>query len=289
MIDKKGFVKILDLNVPSLEHFDYYINQLSKTERYKDIYELYSLYEEAEFNVDNLFDYRIEITNQLIEHIKSTNAYNEMCYDNTLLNLPTNKICDFEDERLYLSIDIRNANWISLKNYDPEHINELGLTYEEFLSKFNIPKIFHKSKYLRQFVFSNLNPKKQSLIQRNMIQQVVRQYSDQLNVEFVRTEEAIFSFNDFNEISDILTQIDKNRYKIKIFKSKKVEDFRIESILNSKGEVLSNEIIGVEPSKFFMKFKEYITKESLDVRDLYFRNTSGLAVWVVDNLKLELK
>ena len=35
MNDVKGFCKLMDISVPDYEHFDYYIHQLSKTERKK--------------------------------------------------------------------------------------------------------------------------------------------------------------------------------------------------------------------------------------------------------------
>ena len=44
MRDIRTFVKLFDLNVPDYEHFDYYIYQYSKLERWKDIYSMIDLY-----------------------------------------------------------------------------------------------------------------------------------------------------------------------------------------------------------------------------------------------------
>jgi len=39
---------------------------------------------------------------------------------------------------------------------------------------------------------------------------------------------------------------------------------------------------------FYIKLKEYITGEELDIRDLYFRSNGRKAIWVLDNLKVKL-
>ena len=51
MNDVKSFVKLFDLNVPVLEHFDYYVEQMSKTQKYKDINFFTDLYRECEAQI----------------------------------------------------------------------------------------------------------------------------------------------------------------------------------------------------------------------------------------------
>lgn len=288
MRDPKGFIKLFDLNVPVIEHFDYYINQLSKTQKYKDIKYFLSLYEECESKIHDVYEYRLEKSNEIIEFIKGTNAYNELCYDKNLIDYPTNRSVEYEEGVKYLSIDLRSANWISLKRYDPEHINELGNDYEQFLSKFHLPKVFIHSKYLRQFIFGNVNPKKIIKVQRNIIQEIVRKYQDQLQVEGVRNDEVIFSFIDYSEIKEIFEEIDHGKFKTKIFTIDRVEDFRIDNHFNVNGELLNREMVGVDGNLFYLKLKQYITNESLDIKDLYFKNNGKKAIWAIDNLKLEL-
>ena len=221
MKDPKSFVKLFDLNVPSLEHFDYYISQLQKTSKFKDIRLFLELYKDAEHIIgEDAYEFRKNKSEEIIEFIKSTNAYNELCYDKNLVDFPTSNTIQYDEKLKYISIDLRSANWVALKNYDPAHINELGNTYEDFLSKFNLPEVFIHSKYLRQFIFGNVNPKRLIKVQRNLIQEIVRSYQDHLILEGVRNDEAIFSFEDYSQLQEVITTIDQSRYKVKIFSTR---------------------------------------------------------------------
>lgn len=281
MKNKKDFIKLFDLNVPSLEHFDYYIDQLSKTQKFSNIYQLINLFNLADEQIEDFLQYKVNKSNQIIEFIKSTNTYTEMCYDNNLLDLPTNKSFHYEENVNYISIDLRSANWRSLKKYD--QLNELGDSYADFLRRFDLPEVFIHSKYLRQFIFGNVNPKKQQKVQRNLTQEIVRKFSDTFKVECVKNDEVIFSFQNLEDLK--LISIDESKWKIKFFNIQRVEDFRIDTIFDINGNVLYKELVGVNGQQFFLKLKQYITKEALDIKDLYFKQDGKLAIWVVDNLK----
>lgn len=284
MKNTKDFIKLFDLNVPDQKHFDYYIAQLSKTLKFSNIYDLIKMFEDVD--IDDFYEYKIQKSQEIIDFIKTTNAYAELCYDNNLDDLPTNKSFTYEEGVKYFSIDLRSANWVSLKRYDQQ--NQLGDTYSDFLRLFGLPEIFIHSKYLRQFIFGNVNPKKQQKVQRNLIQEVVRQFSNDLTVECVKNDEVIFSFKDFSEISPIISSLDESKYKVKILTIQRVEDFRIDTHYNIEGNPISNEIVGVNGQQFYLKLKQYITGEKLDVRDLYFKQDGKLAIWMVDDLDVKI-
>ncbi len=288
MRDIKGFIKLFDLNIPNIEHFDYYINQLSKIRKFQNIKELISLYEKAEIEIDtDIYEYRVRKSQEVIDFIKNSNAYSEMMLDNQLVDYPTSRSANYVECINYLSIDLKSANWISLKRYDPEHINELGTTYSDLLARFEMPEIFIHSKYLRQFIFGNINPKRISKVQRNLIQDVVRKYQDFLQVDVVRADEVIFTFKDFSEIKEICNSLDSNKFNIKIFNVERVEDFRIDSVYDIDGNFLYKDIFGVDGTQLFIKIKEYLTNENVDVRDLYFRSNGKLALWNYKGFKIE--
>ena len=83
MKDNKDFIKLFDLNIPVMEHFDYYIDQLSKTEKFKDIRTLISLFEEVDVNMDDVYDFKIKKSQEVINFIKTTNAYTDKCTEKT--------------------------------------------------------------------------------------------------------------------------------------------------------------------------------------------------------------
>lgn len=278
MKNKKDFIKLFDLNIPHFDHFDYYIHQLSKTDRFKDIKYYLELFEEADSSIDDFYAYKMSKSSDIIEFIKSTNTYTEMTLDKNLTSFPTNKSLQYEEDRIYLSVDLRSANWYSLKIYDQQ--NELGDSYEEFLKKFDLPKVFTHSKYLRQYIFGNVNPKKQQIIQRNIMQKdVIRKFDSEFEIEGVKNDEVVFILNDFKDSEKIINNIDHERFKIRIFKIERVEDFRIFNYYDSEGNFIRKEMIGCSGNQFYMKLKEYITGEKINIKDLYFKSEGKLALW----------
>jgi hypothetical protein len=292
MKDIKSFCKLFDLNVPNFNEFDYYINQYKKLWRWKDMDDLISLYESAESQIEDIFKYKIDKSNEIIDFLKNTRAYNELNDDNLIPDLPTNKNFTLVEGKKYLSIDLKMANWQVLKKYDPSFLNELGDTYSQFLDKFNIHPVFHKSKHFRQYIFGNLNPKRQIKAQRVIINDVINRLSgiDGLNLEFIKNDEVVFSYNDITslQIRELEDIIKNESYNVKIFKTDIKDDFRINIYLDFYENELYRELTGCNGSKYFIFLKKYILNESLDVRDLYFRFDGDLAIWNIDNLKVEL-
>ena len=289
MRDVKGFCKLMDISVPEYEHFDYYINQFSKLEKWKNIKKLIKIYEEAEEKYGDLYEYRLKKSNEIIEYLKNTRAYNELQDDNLLPELPTTKNFEYSEDKKYISIDIKKANWIVIKKYDPEFAPELGDSYEDFISKFNVPEIFNHSKQLRQYIFGNINPKKQGKAQRVVTQSILNKYNHlNLDIACIKNDEVIYSFESFNQIEEILTSVDREIFKIKLFTVKRVQDFRINTFLSESGEELYKEMVGCNGNQFFMNLKNHIFEEPLDIRDLYFRMDGSLAIWNVDKLKISL-
>ena len=289
MRDVKGFCKLMDISVPEYEHFDYYINQFSKLEKWKNIKKLIKIYEEAEEKYGDLYEYRLKKSNEIIEYLKNTRAYNELQDDNLLPDLPTTKNFEYSEDKKYISIDINKANWVVLKKYDPEFAPELGNSYEDFISKFDVPEIFNHSKQLRQYIFGNINPKKQGKAQRVVTQSILNKYNHlNLDIACIKNDEVIYSFESFNQIEEILTSVDREIFKIKLFTVKRVQDFRINTFLSESGEELYKEMVGCNGNQFFMNLKNHIFEESLDIRDLYFRMDGSLAIWNVDKLKISL-
>ena len=289
MRDVKGFCKLMDISVPEYEHFDYYINQFSKLEKWKNIKKLIKIYEEAEEKYGDLYEYRLKKSNEIIEYLKNTRAYNELQDDNLLPDLPTTKNFEYSEDKKYISIDINKANWVVLKKYDPEFAPELGNSYEDFISKFDVPEIFNHSKQLRQYIFGNINPKRQGKAQRVVTQSILNKYNHlNLDIACIKNDEVIYSFESFNQIEEILTSVDKKIFKIKLFTVKRVQDFRINTFLSESGEELYKEMVGCNGNQFFMNLKNHIFEEPLYIRDLYFRMDGSLAIWNVDKLKISL-
>mgnify|MGYP001275729776 CR=1 FL=1 len=289
MKDIKGFCKLFDLNVPVYEEFDYYVDQLSKIYRWKNLRELIRLYEKAEEEFGDLFEYRIKKSNELIQFLQNTRAYNELNDDNLIPDYPTTKNFQYDEGIKYLSIDIRMANWVVLKKYDPPFLNELGESYDSLLDKFGIPELFRHSKQFRQYIFGNINPKKQGKAQRVIIEEVISKYRHLgLEIACVKNDEIIYSYTDDSKIKEILNTIDYNLFKVKLFTVKRIKDFRINLYTDENGNFTHKEMVGCNGNHFFMFLKKYILEEPFDIRDLYFRMDGNIAIWVVNGLNIKL-
>lgn len=288
MKDIRSFVKLFDLHVPSYEDFDYYKNQYAKLNQWKNIDELVKMYEQAESEIEDIFAYKIAKVDEVVNFLKGTRAYNELNDDNLIPDLPVNKNFEFEEGKKYVSIDLKMANWQVLKKYDPDFLNELGDTYSDLLNKFNIHPIFHQSKHFRQYIFGNVNPKRQVRAQRVMIQDLINALSNHnLKVEFIKWDEVIYSYDDVNQIK-FLEEIDSDLFRVKLFSVKLVEDFRIHTYYDFSDNEIDSEIVGCNGHKYFILLKKWILNEPLDIRDLYFRNDGDLAIWNIDGLKISL-
>lgn len=291
MKDIKGFCKIFDIAVPDYDHFDYYIDQLSKLSKYADIKSLITLYEKAEDEIGNLYEYRIKKSTEIIEFLQTTRAYNDLSLDNLIKDYPTSKSFQYDDSKKYISIDMRKANWTVIKSYDPPFINELPDTYEDLLNKFEMPEVFKRSKSLRQYIFGNINPRKQGKAQRVVIQELIDNLSifGGINIECIKNDEVIYSYSDIKYLSDIICKIDLDKFKIKLFKTEKVEDFRIDFTMDNLENIISKEMVGCNGNRFFLLLKKYIFNEDVDVRDLYFRVDGNIAIWKIDGMETKLK
>ena len=290
MRDIKSFCKMFDLNVASFEDFDYYKSQFSKLERWKNMDELVALYENAEEEIEDIFGYRMSKIDEIISFIKGARAYNDMADENLSPDYPVNKSFEYSEGVKYLSIDLKMANWQAMKKYDPSFINELGETYSELLNKFEVPEVFHKSKHFRQYIFGNLNPKKQMKVQRVLVEDIKNAMSRyNLKIECIKHDEIIYSFEDIKDVREIIEGLDGDDFTVRAFTIKKVENFRINQYLcKDSGEILHSEPVGCNGHKFFMYLKKYIFNEPYDIRDLYFRMDGELAIWNTEKLKLKL-
>lgn len=287
MKDIKSFCKLFDLNVPSYDEFEYYKNQYSKLPRWSNINHLQELFEKSEETISDIYEYKIKKSNEIIDFLKTTRAFNDLNDDNLIPDLFVNKTFDFQPNKNYVSIDIVKANWEVLKKYDPHFVNELGDSYSGLLDRFDVPEVFHYSKHFRQYIFGNLNPKRQVRAQRVIIEDVINSLSNtNLKVEFVKYDEVIYSYENIKDLESISKLPDM--FRVRPFTVELVEDFRVHSFYDFNGNFLNKELVGCNGNKYFLYLKRYILNEPLDVRDLYFRLDGDLAIWKVDDLKIEL-
>lgn len=180
---RRKFVKDynLPINVFDLKSFMYFIDL------YDDLYGTIHKYQTLVQAVMNLTDEAgfynefSNIRNTIIDEISSKEAYKKLQlvddvgifdWENNPIIIQRQEIYNVQfKDKILASIDLKKANFNSLKLYDPDLVNNAN-TYDEFISKYTSIKYFTESKQLRQVIFGKLLPVKQQSIQKQIIQEI---------------------------------------------------------------------------------------------------------------------
>lgn len=219
-----------------------------------------------EFNTGDLSKYDIS------SKYPKNDIYKQTCVDN-----------------YYVSIDLVKANYQALKFVNPNIVSNTN-SYEEFIGLFTDLEYMAKSKYLRQVVFGNINPKRQIKVERYLIEQVI----DTLligeifkadAIEMATSDEVIFRVSkEFanrlkNETQNLTTFI-KNTLNIdvdiEVFKLVSVEGkYYSKLFLNKSGY----ELKAVPQIYFPQVYKKYNNMEIIE-HDLMFYHEHQLAKFI---------
>ena len=117
-------------------------------------------------------------------------------------NLPGNSV--FKDTNVgkyLLSIDMVKANFTALRYYNPDIFGGVE-TYEDFIGMFTNMEHLKKSKYIRQVLFGNVNPKRQQKYEKFLMGKVMDGFLKftpmcHANIEYFGTDEIVFDISEF--------------------------------------------------------------------------------------------
>lgn len=164
------FVSDYNLPIPIINEdlFNYHLCLYNKVYGSLDKWKLLLNLINNKFKGDkNLFlDEYYQIRDKIINSVKKTDAF--LKFDNSTYasyTIPediTSKNVYAQDNigKIFISIDITKANFQILRETDKDIVFGAD-TYEDFVGKFTDLDYFKESKYTRQVIFGNLNPKKQ--------------------------------------------------------------------------------------------------------------------------------
>lgn len=106
-------------------------------------------------------------------------------------NLPSKDIYkEANVEKLFISIDMKKANFSALWHYDSSIFGG-SKTWEEFIEKYTTNKHIINSKYIRQVILGNCNPRRQVTYEKYIMGQVLEVLINE--VGFYLNEIAFFS------------------------------------------------------------------------------------------------
>ena len=116
-------------------------------------------------------------------------------------NYPVNDIFkETNDGKIFVSIDMIKGNFTALHHYNPGIVKNCD-TYEDFIRTFTDIPHFVESKYIRQVVFGNVNPKRQVAYEKYLMDLVLTELLKTgiikpENVEFFSTDEIVLAVPD---------------------------------------------------------------------------------------------
>ena len=186
-------LKLYDRFYRTLEKWDMFLNELQKYHCEQDYFEEYNRVKDA-----------------AILDIKNTEAYQKFNeedmnkYSVTHKSLPNKDIFKTSnDGKCFISIDMRRANFSSLHHYDSAIFGGAN-SWEEFISRYTDNLHIINSKYIRQVILGNCNPKRHITYEKYLMDSVLT-YLTKL---YVSIDRIVFFSND--EIIIDVSDMDKS-------------------------------------------------------------------------------
>ena len=173
-----------------------------------------------------------KVKDEAIMCIKSTEAYQRFNEEdmNKYRVKHTNIACKdifhpSNDGKVFISIDMKKANFSSLHHYDHSMFKEAS-TWENFISLFTDNKHIINSKYIRQVILGNCNPKRHITYEKFLMDNVL----DILEMEYENILDNIVLFSNDEIIIEYYTHYTRLKRRIQSLLTIKCPDipFRVE-------------------------------------------------------------
>lgn len=181
----------------TLEKWNIFLNELDKYHCEQDYFEEYNCVKDAA-----IFD------------IKNTEAYQKFNeedmnkYAVSHKNLPNKDIFKpSNDGKSYISIDMRKANFSSLHHYD-SNIFGGASSWEEFIERYTDNQHIINSKYIRQVILGNCNPKRHITYEKYLMDGALTYLTDVFDsmdrVVFFSNDEIVVDVSDMDKSKQVL-------------------------------------------------------------------------------------
>ena len=215
---RKRFVKDFNLpiNLVDSPYFEYYMDRYDffPKEEWKNCQQ--TIETSFDGNVDKWLENYSQIRDNIITTIENSTAFQEFNnVDMKKIVLPTFSVGDLNiynnsnTGKIFISIDLKKANFQALRRYNPEIVMNCK-TYDELMEKFGGDDYFKKSKNTRQVIFGMLNPKKTIHFEKYLIGSIFGTPDNLLftflynNTELVtvKSDEIVFEITDKAMVPD---------------------------------------------------------------------------------------
>ena len=287
---------ISDMNLPiSVIAEPYFGNSLAILEieygaktKYNELWDV--IIDRFNASPQKFLEYYHQVRDNIITSVINSDAYKEFLEDKELLkdikpivgnrNLYTQE----QDGCLFISYDMKKANFQALKYYNPSIVYD-SETYEDFIGHFTDLQYIKESKYTRQVIFGKMNPKRTMTLEKqitnSLAKTLVDNYKSQNLEPFsLNADEIIFKFNgneeDFEKIGGEDITFEGVKYKFSKFKlhSRLFKRCDSETILDvyQKEDYLNHHrrILKGAPSTYFNQIYKLLHGIKITPLDLVF-------------------
>lgn len=254
---KERFCK--DCNIPiRLFQEPYFTDRLTLFDKFYGTLDKWNLFvkELQKYNCEqDYFEEYNRVKDAAILSIKESEAYQRFNADDmnkyrvTHENLPSKDIFKpTNDGKAFISIDMRKANFSSLHHYSADMFGVN--TWEEFISKFTDNQHIINSKYIRQVILGNCNPKRHITYEKYLMDilltDLLEKYIQIEREVFFSNDEIVIDVSDMNKSRQVLLAFNIEQYlkeaspkfKVELFTLYKIHgtDGYYKEILNENGE-----------------------------------------------------
>ena len=205
-------LKLYDKFYSTLSKWDLFAKELEKYHCEQDYFEEYN-----------------RVKDTVIVNIKNTEGYqrfnnedmNKFRVQN--INLPNKDIFKpSNDGKTFISIDMRKANFSALQHYDST-IFASASTWEDFISLYTDNLHIINSKYIRQVILGNCNPKRHITYEKYLMDMIltdIGKYNLFDKIVFFSNDEIVFEMDNETNVETLL-------YMCKCLKEDVEEDFML--------------------------------------------------------------
>lgn len=200
---KERFCK--DCNIP-IRIYDepYFMERIELYDKFYGTVEKWNIFvEELQkySNEQQYFEEYNRVKDAAISDIKASEGYqsfnqldmNEYPIKHT--GLPSKDIFHpSNDGRVFISVDMKKANFSALHRYDPG-IFGYADTWEDFIRKYTDNKHIIASKYIRQVILGNCNPRRHITYEKILMDKVIDEISDvvpERRIVFFSNDEIVY-------------------------------------------------------------------------------------------------
>lgn len=180
-------LKLYDRFYGTLSKWDLFVKELEKYHCEQDYFEEYnSVKDTAIMSIKNSEGYQ-RFNNEDMNKFRLQNT-----------NLPSKDIFKpSNDGKMFISIDMRKANFSALQHYDSSIFTGAS-TWEDFIGMYTDNKHIINSKYIRQVILGNCNPKRHITYEKYLMDMIltgIKKYNLIDKVAFFSNDEIVFEMD----------------------------------------------------------------------------------------------